>query len=146
MLDVLSLYEFAKQQNIEVIQMPLKECKSMSIMSESGSCYIGIDDSVHDSGIRERVHLSHEIGHCITGSFYNRYSPVDIRQKHENTADKWAIKKIISLTEFDDAIASGCTEIWELADRFGVTEDFMRKAVCLYTHGNVATDLYFSKV
>ena len=26
---------------------------------------------------------------------------------------------------------------------FGVTEEFMRKAVCWYTHGNLATELYF---
>ena len=43
----------------------------------------------------------------------------------------------------DDAIADGCCEIWELADRFGVTEDFIRKALCLYVHGNVAAELYF---
>ena len=30
-----------------------------------------------------------------------------------------------------------------LAEYFEVTEDFMRKAVCLYVHGNVATELYF---
>ena len=34
--------------------------------------------------------------------------------------------------------------IWGvLADRFGVTEDFIKKAVCYYVHGNVATELYF---
>jgi len=29
-----------------------------------------------------------------------------------------------------------------LADRFGVTEPFMAKAVCWYAHGNLAADLY----
>ena len=37
----------------------------------------------------------------------------------------------------------GFPKVWELAERFGVTEDFMRKAVCLYVHGNLATELYF---
>lgn len=50
---------------------------------------------------------------------------------------------MISVEDLDEAIAQGCTEIWELAERFGVTEQFMRKAVCLYVHGNVATELYF---
>jgi len=40
-------------------------------------------------------------------------------------------------------VAEGCTELWQLADRFGVTEDFVKKAVCLYVHGNLATELYF---
>ena len=45
--------------------------------------------------------------------------------------------------DLDDAVAQGCTELWELAERFGVTEDFVKKAVCLYVHGNLATELYF---
>ena len=30
-----------------------------------------------------------------------------------------------------------------LAEYFGVTEDFRRKAVCWYTYGNLAAELYF---
>ena len=29
------------------------------------------------------------------------------------------------------------------AERFEVTEDFIKKAVCYYVHGNVAAELYF---
>ena len=142
-MDILDLYDFAEQQNIEVVQYPMKENGSMSVMMEDGSCFIGIDKSVQDGNIQERVHLVHELGHCITGSFYNRYSAVDCRQRHENTADKWAIKKLITAEALDEAVAEGYTEIWELAEHFGVTEDFMRKAVCYYVHGNVAAELYF---
>ena len=54
-----------------------------------------------------------------------------------------AVRKLIPVEQLDDAVAGGCTELWELADRFGVTEDLMRKAVCLYVHGNLAAELYF---
>lgn len=37
----------------------------------------------------------------------------------------------------------GVTQPWELAEHFGFTEAFMKKAVCFYTHGNLATELYF---
>lgn len=143
MYSVLDLYDFAKQQNIEIIQYPMKENGSMSIMLDDGSCYIGIDGSVQDGGAQERVHMSHEIGHCVTGSFYNIYAAVDHRQRHENRADKWAIRHLITVDDLDEAVAEGCCELWELADRFDVTEDFIKKAVCLYVHGNVATELYF---
>lgn len=143
MLAVPELYEFANQQNIAVIRFPMKESASMSIMNDDGSCYIGMDESVRDGGIQERVHLSHEIGHCVTGSFYNIYAAIDCRQRHENRADKWAVTKLIPVDALDDAIADGCTEIWDLADRFGVTERFMKKAICYYVHGNMATELYF---
>ena len=142
-MDVLDLYNLAKQQNIEVIQFPMHESSSMSIMTDSGECYIGIDQAVQDGSTLERVHLSHELGHCVTGSFYNIYATIDHRQRHENRADKWAIQQLIPVDELDNAIAEGCTDLWDLAERFGVTEPFMRKAVCYYVHGNLATELYF---
>ena len=138
-----NLYDFAKQQNIEVLSFSLPENASMSVMLEDGKCFVGMDDSVRDGGIRERVHLSHELGHCATGSFYNQYAAIDSRQRHENRANKWAIQALIPVEELDDAIAEGCTEVWELAERFQVTEDFIRRAVCYYVHGNLAEELYF---
>lgn len=142
-MDVLALYDFAQQQNIEVVQFPMSENGSMSVMLDNGSCYIGIDESVQDGGSSERVHLIHELGHCITGSFYNIYAAIDHRQRHENRADKWAIGHLIPVDKLDEAIARGYTEVWDLAEFFGVTEDFIRKTVCYYAHGNLSTELYF---
>ena len=138
-----ALYDLAEQENIEVIRFPMAINSSMSVMDDNGACYIGMDDAVRDGGIQERVHLIHELGHCVTGSFYNRYAAIDSRQRHENRADKWAVKKLIPVEALDDAIAEGCTEVWELAERFGVTEEFVRKAVCYHVHGNLAAELYF---
>ena len=137
------LYVLARQQNIEVIETNLPENGSLSIMDDSGNCYIGIDESVMDGGALEIVHMAHELGHCLTGSFYNRHTRFDVRQRHENRADKWAIRQIISVEDLYTAIASGYTEIWQLAEYFSVTEQFMRKAICLYVHGNVSTELFF---
>ena len=142
-MEIAALYDLARQQNIEVIPFPMTESGSMSIMLEDGSCFVGMDDCVRDGAAQERVHLGHELGHCVTGSFYNMYAAVDSRRRHENRADKWAVKTLIPVDALDDAIAGGATELWELADRFGVSEEFMRKAVCYYVHGNLATDLYF---
>lgn len=142
-MEILALYDIAKQQNIEVFQYPMCENGSVSTMLPNGSCYIGMDSSVQDGSVQERTHLSHELGHCATGSFYNRYSDFDVRQRHENRADKWAISQLIPVDDLDEAVANGCTELWELAERFGVTEDLIKKAVCYYVHGNVATELYF---
>ena len=142
-MEIRALYDLAKQQNIEVIPFPMPDSGSMSIMLDSGDCWIGIDPAIQDGGAEERVHLGHEIGHCVTGSFYNRYAAVDCRQRHENRANKWAVLTLIPVDDLDDAVASGCTELWELAERFDVTEDFIKKAVCYYVHGNLATELYF---
>ena len=142
-MEIQRLYDFAKQQNIGVFPFPLPETGSLSHMSDSGACYIGMDDSVLDGDVQERVHLGHELGHCVTGSFYNIHAAVDCRRRHENRADKWAIEQLLPVEALDDAIAEGCTELWQLADRFALTEEFIKKAVCWYVHGNLATELYF---
>ena len=142
-MEIRDLYDLARQQNITIYGFDLPETGSMSIMTDSGHCGIAMDPSIRDGAVRERVHLSHELGHCVTGSFYNRYAAVDCRQRHENRANKWAIQALIPVEDLDEAIAEGCTEVWELADRFQVTEDLIRKAVCYYVHGNLAAELYF---
>ena len=142
-MELRRLYDFARQQNIEVFPYPLPKTGSLSFMEDTGECYIGMDDSIRDGDVQERVHLGHELGHCVTGSFYNIHAAVDCRRRHENKADKWAVRTLIPVEELDDAIAEGCTEVWELAERFGVTEEFIRKTVCYYVHGNMAAELYF---
>ena len=143
MKELKSLYRLAEKRNIEIIYLPLPETVSMSIEPQEDTYFIGMDNSLSGTNAQERTHLAHELGHCITGSFYNRYTAHDVRQRHENRADKWAIRKLISSDDLDRAVAEGHTELWDLADFFGVTEEFMQKAVCLYTHGNLATELYF---
>lgn len=143
MYEVPALYDLARQKKIAVLDYPLPQNGSMSVMLSDGSCYIGMDPAVKDGGVQERVHLSHELGHCVTGSFYNIHAAIDCRRRHENRADKWAIQRLIPVEQFDDAVAQGHTQIWDLAERFGVTEGMMRKAVCLYVHGNLADELYF---
>lgn len=50
---------------------------------------------------------------------------------------------MIPVVDLDEAVAEGHTEFWDLAEYFGVTEDFVKKAVRWYTYGNLATELYF---
>lgn len=137
------IYRIAEQENIVVDYFALSSREALSVMDDGGECFIAIDPNKIIDESDERTKLAHELGHCITGAFYNQYSNFDCRQRHENTADKWAIGNLIPVEDLDNAVADGCSEIWELAERFGVAEDFVKKAVCYYVHGNVATELYF---
>ncbi len=84
----------------------------------------------------EKVHLAHELGHCETGSFYNIYSSLDIREKQERRADGWAVLKLMPFCDFKNALSLGFTEIWELAEYFEVTEEFVLKAIKYYREKN----------
>ena len=80
------LHEIADNERIEIIDIKSNECDSMSIQADSGDCYIGID-SRNMSTPEEIVHKAHELGHCVTGSFYNKYSKLDLISKHERRDD-----------------------------------------------------------
>lgn len=137
------LYGIAKQNNIPVDRFPMRKRQALSIMDWDGQCCIAMDPEKITGETDERCKLAHELGHCLTGSFYNRYAAVDCRQRHENRADKWAVEYLVPEEAFDEAVAAGCTELWELAEFFGITEDLVKKAVCWYTYGNMAAELYF---
>lgn len=140
MTNLLELYQIADQENIEVDCFEMGKREAFSIMDSDGTCYIAIDPFKLTSTRDEMQKLAHELGHCKTGSFYNRHATQDIRQKHENRADRWAIENIIPEAELNRAVSNGYTEPWDLADFFDVTEDFMRKVMWLYANGNLALD------
>lgn len=131
------LYNLAENESITVVAFSLQKREALSMMDSEGQCYVAIDPHKIASCAEEKSKLAHELGHCMTGAFYNVYSPCDSRQRHENRADRWAIKKLIPKDELERAVANGYTELWELADLFNVTEDIMRKAVSLYRYGNL---------
>lgn len=137
----LDLYAYAERRNIDVDWIPMRRATSLSVPLGDGYA-IALDPWKLGTLAQETVCLAHELGHCETGSFYNQYAALDVRQQHENRADKWAIRRLVPAEELDAAMADGCDTIPVLADRFGVTEPFMHKAVCWYAHGNLAVEMY----
>lgn len=143
MIKISALQKIAAKANIQILMFDLPETGSMSIQTDQKRCYIGMDCSTLQTEATHRVHLAHELGHCVTGSFYNRWALQDVRQKHEHRADKWAIEHTIPEQELNEAVRNGHTDVWDLAEHFGVTEDFIRKAICWYKYGTLETAFYF---
>lgn len=131
-MELLELYQLADAEHIPVYSYDLPQTHSLSLMNNDGSCAVAIDPFGLNSTKDEKIRLAHELGHCVTGSFYNRYSDFDIKAKSEWKADKWAIKKLIPKDELQAAFEQGYTEPWDLAEYFNVTEEFIIKAVNYY--------------
>ena len=126
------LFDIAEQNDIIIAEMSLAERQGMSVMDADGDCIIGIDSDSIDTIAEHNTVLAHEIGHCMTGSFYNRYSALDVRTKHEYRADKWAIHKLIPREDMQKAFMDGIVQVWELAEYFNVTEELIKKALWIY--------------
>lgn len=132
MIDILDLYTLADRHGTQVYWFDLEAAESLSMPLPDGSCAIAMDPCRLRTLADEKVKLAHELGHCETGAFYNRYAARDLRQKHERRADKWALKKLLPEDELALAYSKGYREPWELAEYFDVTESFVRKAFEIY--------------
>ena len=123
------LYRIAERDGITVNRFSLSLNKSVSVCTEGG-LFVGLDGEI--AGADEKVCLAHELGHCETMSFYNLYSPLDIRGKHERRANVWAIKKLIPKAKYLWAIKHGYDDIYSLAEYFDVTPEFIKKTAEYY--------------
>ena len=129
---LLDLYQLAENNNIDVMSIDTSAAKRLSLVSECNGYYIGINPFMLETNVDEAMCLAHELGHCITGSFYNRYSVVDDRKRSERRADIFAYNLLINRDELKKQLKSGVRTVWELADYFNVTEPFMNEAVEYY--------------
>lgn len=125
------LYILADQNNIPVDESCPENILSMSVRFEDGTKIIGISNDTNNEYTKlER--MAHEMGHCMTDSFYAGYSPYELRVKHERRADAWAANNIIPFRELCRAVKNGYREIWELAEYFGVSQEFVEKAIDIH--------------
>ena len=136
-MNLTALYALAEEEGIVVDEFPMENHVSFSIMDTDGDCYIAVDPEKLPSAQSEKVIIAHELGHCITGSFYNRYAACDIRRRHENHADKWSFSHLVPEEELNEAVSAGFTELWQLADYFDVPTNYMARACHWYKHHNM---------
>ena len=123
------LYGIAERRGHVVVCESLTETPSFSLQTNK-RCYIAIDQRLNVQ--QEREALAHELGHCEYGGFYNRYSRYDIRAKAERRADKWAFARLVPYGRLMQAVRHDITEVWELAELFDVSCEFMQRAIAYY--------------
>lgn len=71
------MYETAYLNDIVVDCVKLHKTASLSLMDDDGDCFIALDPYRLGSEQNEVLQIAHELGHCMTGSFYNRYSSLN---------------------------------------------------------------------
>lgn len=111
-----------------VFDTPLPESQSLSI--EGNPCSIAIDRSLPLA--EQRVRLAHELGHCQRGAFYHEGSPQQTVGRCEHRAKAWSYMMLTPPCAIYYSIRSGCHEVWQMAEAFGVTDKFMTEALEYY--------------
>lgn len=137
------LEELAECNNIVIDYTCPASLVAMSVCFSNGKKIISISrpnkefcEYPERSSSTELERLSHEMGHCITDSFYSPYASKIERGKHEYRANKWAINYLIPFDELQLAVNQGNYELWQLAEYFEVSPSFVEKAITYHeSHG-----------
>ncbi|MBR5390370.1 MAG: ImmA/IrrE family metallo-endopeptidase [Clostridia bacterium] len=128
------LYQQAEAMGLQVYFLPMQT--RCGISTPDGT--IGMDSNRQKSTAEELVCLAHEMGHCMTGSFYTAEADLLQRRRCEARADRWAYRQLVPLDELRRLLARGVTRTDELAEHFGVTEDFLRDCLAYYRNAKNA--------
>ena len=122
-----SLLDIAEFEGIEVHEIELP--KSIKGLYYDNS--IAISKRLSTNKERKCV-LAEELGHYFTsiGDILNL--KIENNRKQEIRARNWAIQKLVPFEELILAHQEGYVNVYELAEYFDVTEDFMREAILFY--------------
>lgn len=131
-MDLIELYDFSEYQNIDVDSFEFDQIEALSIVDDYGHYHIAIDPFKLKSRADEKEKLGHELGHCMTGSFYNKNNIFDLKEKHEYRANKWMIKKLIPYDELIVACKKGYDNLYKLSQYFDMPQDAIEKAIEYY--------------
>lgn len=130
MVELNSLYEDMDAQNVGFYTYDVGEEKSVTL--EMNDKYAIFLDFRVQSIPEMKWILAHELGHCATGCTHKVSSPLDLVEKHEYKANKWAIERYIPFDQICQALKEGYTEKWQLAEHFDMPESFIEKALDYY--------------
>lgn len=126
------LYAIAEREDIDVFCFDLPHARCLAVEQEGGKCAIGIDPMYIETYEEEAELLAHELGHCMTGSFYNENSAADLRQKHERHADFWMVSHLLPPERLAYLLRHGLRETWQVAECLDVSERLVEKAFWIY--------------
>lgn len=122
-----ALYKKAESNKIDVDFFNLKSLVALSIPGA-----VALNPQSIGSVKEEKVILAHELGHHFRNSFYDISSTYELRERQEARADRWAVENLVPWDELQKAIDSGHTELYDLAEYFDVTEEFMKRVIKTY--------------
>ena len=129
------LYDYAELNNIEIYDFPLDGHKALSLPLEDGVCAVAMDTyRIPESAVK--LALAHELGHCMTHTFYTPSTPMVTRARCENRAKKWAVRHLVSEEQLH-VLLNKHREIWEIAEILEVDEETVIQAINLYYCGHL---------
>ena len=126
-MNIDKVYDKIKENGIKVFPCGIPNTKAVSV--ETCNKYgIFINYEEIENVDDEFLVVTHEYGHCKTGSTHLPYSPFDIIAKHEYRADRRAVLDFLPVEKNKAAINDGCCTVHEFSEYLALPEAFIIKA------------------
>lgn len=132
MVQLSQLYGELRKQDIHLYLKDIGFSQAATIEYQKKYA-IFLDPACFSSLRNMKAVLAHEIGHCATGCTHRMSSPIDLVERHEYKAERWAIESCLPFRSLRQAMQEGFQEPWQLAEYFEMPEDFIRRAIAYYT-------------
>ena len=122
----------AEAADILYIRTASERQPAKAISDEYGGA-IFMNEAYYLTAAERHTALAHERGHLDSGAMYSFDTPLITMEQCEYRAWKRAVMEALPFADMLSAYESGFTEVWQLAEYFDVTEDFIRRAAEIYT-------------
>lgn len=130
MFELSDFYDYCKQNNVDVI--PYQGCPKPGATIRDGAFYaVFLDFSQISSTRTLRGVCYHELGHLGSGALHKIDSPFELAERSEHRAKRWSAEHLLPKEELLEAMRSGYTEPWQLAEYFDLPEEDILNA-CSY--------------
>ena len=124
------LHKFAANRGLEVYDFPMRDLHAVSLRGG----HIAIDRRKCSSDTEYKCLLAHEIGHCLTNSFYRYGDHAHTIELNERHANRYAAELLLPLSELLRVMHRGILFAHVLARMYDVTREFAEMVLELYEH------------
>lgn len=122
------LRKLAAARGINIDERPMRALRAISFPQG----WIAIDPAKFPTEAAYKCCIAHELGHCLTGSFYKVDSPAADKERCERAANEYAARLLMPAEAVLSAFQDGQGRLSTLAARFDVTADFAAMALDFY--------------
>lgn len=126
-----TVYDYLYNQGVYVDRDNLNGHIALS-MKMGSDFTITINKSLQLTMKQEFSAVIHEEGHYDSGTTHFVSSPYQLIRKHEYNANRRAVLKHINIDELKNVMREGLVYIYQLAEHFDVTDEFMETAIKIY--------------
>ena len=128
MFEISNFYDYCKRNQVDVI--PYAGCPQPgATVRDQGFYAVFLDFTKIPSTRVLRGVCCHELGHAATGALHKVDSPFELVERSEYRAARWVAENYLTAEMFQEAFASGYTELWQLSEYFDLPEDCVGTAL-----------------